>query len=150
MKTLNNLIPLFTVGLLLFAACKKDDNGPVLTPNEKILVNKTWKVDSLTIPKISDATKDSSIAKECSEDALLDFNGDKTFSFTDPSKTCDSSLVPYGNGTWTLKASNDTLFLNGTKKLSWKILTLDNNKLKAVYRDSISPTEIQIKTITLK
>lgn len=138
------------MSLLLFAACKKDDNGPLLTSKEKMLVNKTWKVDSLTVPKISDVTKDSSMAKECSKDALLDFNGDKTFSFTDPSKACDSSLVPYGKGTWSLKISNDTLFLNGPKKLSWKILASDNNKLKAVYRDSLSPAKIQMKTITLK
>lgn len=150
MKTINNLLPLATLGLLFFAACKKDDNGPFLTPKEKILVNKTWKVDSLTIPKISDPTKDSSIAKECSEDALLDFDANKAFRFTDPSKTCDSTIVPYGKGTWSLGVSNDTLVLNGTKKLAWKITELSNSKLKATFRDSISPNKIQMKTIILK
>lgn len=150
MKTLNNLIPLATLGLLFFAACKKNDNEPILTPKEKILVNKTWKVDSLTIPKISDPTKDSSIAKECSEDALLDFDANKAFRFTDPSKTCDSTIVPYGNGTWTLGVSNDTLVLNGAKKLAWKIIKLDNTRLEATFRDSISPDKIQMKTIILK
>ncbi len=150
MKTLNNLIPLATLGLLFFAACKKNDNEPILTPKEKILVNKTWKVDSLTIPKISDPTKDSSIAKECSEDALLDFDANKSFRFTDPSKTCDSTIVPYGNGTWTLGVSNDTLVLNGAKKLAWKIIKLDNTRLEATFRDSISPDKIQMKTIILK
>ena len=122
----------------------------MLTPKEKILVNKTWKVDSLTIPKISDATKDSSIAKECSEDALLDFDASKAFRFTDPSKTCDSSLVPYGNGTWSLGVSNDTLVLNGARKLAWKIIELNNTRLKATFRDSIAPDKIQMKTIILK
>ena len=150
MKTLNNLIPLATLGLLFFAACKKNDDGPVLTQKEKILVNKTWTVDSLTIPKVSDPTKDSSIAKECTEDASLDFDANKAFRFTDPSKTCDSSLVPYGNGAWSLGASNDTLVLNGARKFSWKIIKLENARLEATYRDSISPDKIQMKTIILK
>jgi len=150
MKTLNNLIPLATLGLLFFVACKKNDNEPVLTQQEKILVNKTWTLDSLTIPKISDPTEDSSITKECSEDALLDFDAHKGFQFTDPSKSCDSSIVPYGNGTWSLSASNDTLVLNGARKLAWKIITLDNSRLEATFRDSISPDKIQMKTIILK
>jgi hypothetical protein len=150
MKTLNNLIPLATLGLLFFAACKKNDDGPVLTPKEKILVDKTWKVDSLTIPKISNPSMDSSIAKECSEDALLDFDANKAYRFTDPSKSCDSSLIPYGNGTWSLGVSNDTLVLNGPKKLSWKIIALDNTRLEATFRDSFSPDKIQMKTIILK
>lgn len=151
MKNINKILALGVVATLFFAACKKTDDGPVLSQKEKILVSKTWKLKSLTVPQLNDATKDSSITKSCSDSALMAFDVYKSFQLADPTKECDSTILAYDAGKWILSASNDTLFLNGNKrKLAWKINVLNDSTLKATFRDSISPTNNWIKTITLK
>jgi hypothetical protein len=151
MKRINKILAFGIIAAIFFAACKKSDTSPVLTPQEKILTNKIWKLQSLTVPKSDDATKDSSITKSCSDSALMAFDVYKAFQLADPTKECDSTILAYDAGKWSLSASNDTLFLNGNKrKLAWKLNVLNDSTLKATFRDSISPTNNWIKTITLK
>lgn len=137
-------------GLLLFAACKKNDNNvPVLTPKEQILSSKVWKLQSLTVPKSDNPAQDSSITKDCSDSALFLFDVYKNFQVAD-SKSCDSTIIPYDKGKWALSA-DDSLFLTGSKRnLAWKVVTLNDNTVKAVFRDSTAPARNWLKTITLK
>jgi uncharacterized lipoprotein YajG len=83
MKKVNKILAFSLLATLFFAACKKTDNGPVLTPNEKILTNKIWKLQSLTIQKSDDPTKDSSITKPCSDSTLMAFDIYKIFQIAD-------------------------------------------------------------------
>lgn len=150
MKKTNYFIALGIFSLMLFAACKKDDNGvPVLTPKEQILTSKVWKLQSVTVPKTSDPAVDSSIAKACSDSALFAFDIYKKYQIAD-SELCDSTIIPYDKGSWILSAA-DSLTLNGGKrKLVWKIQEINDNTIKAVFRDSTAPDNIWLKTITLK
>ena len=149
MKKTNYFLAFGILGLFLFAACKKDNNGPVLTTKEKTLSGKTWKLKSITVPKKGDAAQDSSIAKECSVDALFTFDAFKNFQIKNPG-TCDSTIINYEKGTWAL-STLDSLTLNGAKKkFVWKITILNDSIVKATYRDSSAPDKNWLKTITLK
>jgi hypothetical protein len=150
MKKTNYFMALGLFGLLLFAACKKDDNGiTTLTPKEQILTSKVWKLQSVTVPKISDPSADSSITKPCSDSALFAFDIYKKYQIADL-ETCDSTIIPYDKGSWILSAA-DSLSLNGSKrKLVWKVQVINDSIIKAVYRDSTAPDENWFKTITLK
>ena len=136
--------------MIFFVACKKTDNGPVLTPQEKALTNKIWKLQSLTVPRTSDPTKDSSITKSCSDSALMAFDIFSNFQLADATKACDSTIVPYDKGIWTFSANSDTLLLKGKRIFVWKLETLNDTILKATFRDSISPSKNWLKTITFK
>jgi hypothetical protein len=150
MKKVNKFLALGLLATLFFTACEKNDNGPVLTAKEKILTNKIWKLQSLTVQKSDDPTKDSSITKPCSDSALMAFDVFKIYQLADASKSCDSTIVPYDKGTWKLSASGDSLTLQGKKKFIWNIVALNDSTLKATFRDSIAPTNNWLKTITLK
>ncbi|MEO6683745.1 MAG: lipocalin family protein [Ginsengibacter sp.] len=153
MKKTNYLLALAALSLTVFASCKKDKNKPTLNAKEQLLTAHTWKVESITVPKITNPEVDSSITKECSLLATLSFKADKSFIFDDPNKNCDSTIVTYGKGTWKLTAANDVLTVKGIAgraDLSWKIKTLNDTKMQATFRDSISPQKIMFKTITLK
>lgn len=150
MKTKHYLVAICALSIIVFASCKKDKDEPRLNAKELLLTAHTWKVKSITIPKISNPEVDSSITKECSLLATIDFKTGRTFEIADPGKNCDSTIVPYSKGTWTFTSVNDVLTLKGSKAMSWKISALTESELKAVFRDSISPTKIQMKTIILK
>lgn len=154
MKKVNKILVPGVLAALFFAACQKTDNGPTLTPQEKALTGisqqKVWKLQSLTVPKWDDPTKDSSITKSCSDSALMAFDAYKAYQLADASKGCDSTIVPYAKGTWALSAGSDSLVLQGARKFVWKIEKLNDTILKATFRDSISPEKNWLKTITLK
>lgn len=145
-----NLFALGVLAVLVFAACQKNDNGPELSPKERMLTGKIWKLHSLTVPKSDDPTKDSSISKPCSDSALMVFDVYKAYQLANPSKACDSTIVPYDLGRWAFSSTSDSLILEGKRKFVWKIQELNDSTLKATFRDSIAPTKDWIKTITLK
>ena len=151
MKTTNYLWAFGIFGLVLFAACEKDNNDiPVLTPKEQILTSKVWKMHSITVPGTEDPSTDSLITKECADSALFVFDVYKRFQIADPVGNCDSTIVPYEKGNWSLSAA-DSLTLNGARrKLTWKVNTLNDSIVKATFRDSIAPDKNWLKTITLK
>ncbi len=150
MKTKHYLLATCVLSITVFASCKKDKDEPRLNEKELLLTAHTWKVTSITVPKISDSKADSTITTDCSLLATVDFKTGRTFEVADPKKSCDSTVVPYSKGTWTFISANDVLTLKGSKEMSWKITTLSATELKATFRDSISPQKIQLKTITLK
>lgn len=149
MKTKHYLLAMCVLSITVFASCKKDKDEPRLNEKELLLTAHTWKVTSITVPKITNGEVDSTITTECSLLATVDFKTGHTFEITDPEKNCDNTAVPYSKGTWTFTSVNDVLTLKGSKEMSWKIATLSDTELKATFRDSISPEKIQIKTITL-
>jgi hypothetical protein len=149
MKNKNLILSLGILSLIFFA-CKKTDNGPILTSQEKALTSRIWKLESLTVPKVSDPSQDSSITKSCSDSALMAFDIFNVYQLADPSKACDSSIVPYDKGNWELSSDNDSLLLDGKRNFAWKIEVLNDTILKATFRDSISPDKNFLKKITLK
>ena len=150
MKTTNYFFAIGILGLLFFSACKKTDNDlPVLTPKEKILSSTVWKMESIIIPAEADPTQDSLITAGCADSALYAFDMFKNFQIADPTGDCDSSIVSYDKGKWSLSAQ-DSLTLQGTRKMVWKINTLNDSTVIAHYRDSIAPDQVYQKTITLK
>jgi hypothetical protein len=142
---------LITLGLasFLFAACKKTYNGPVLTPQETLLTSKIWKLKSLSVASRNDPSTDSSITKSCSDSALMAFDIYGDYQLADPTRECDSTIVPYDRGNWMLSSGNDSLLLQGQRTFIWKIEVLNDTLLKASFHDSISPTNNWVKKITL-
>ena len=136
--------------LVLFVACKKTDNGPILTPQQTILTSKIWKLQSLTVASRNDPSTDSSITKACSDSALMAFDVYGDFQLADPTKSCDSSIVPFDRGVWMISSDSDSLMLQGQRTFFWKIDVLSDTLLQASFRDSISPTDNWLKKITLK
>lgn len=135
------------VAMFIFASCK--DKGPELTPSEQILTSKVWKLKSITVPQITDPSKDSSIAKECTETALFAFDRQHTFNVTDVAGNCDSTIIPYGSGSWQM-FSTDSLYLSRKAySQAWKLKTLNDSVVVAVFKDSIAPNSVWIKTLTL-
>ncbi|HEU5366647.1 MAG TPA: hypothetical protein VFU62_14010 [Hanamia sp.] len=146
-----NLILSLGICCIVFAACDKTPDMPQLTAQEKALTGHLWKLQSLTVPKSSDATADSSITKPCSDSALMAFNMSHLFQLADASKSgCDTSIVPYDKGNWAFSSGKDSLLLTGKRNLVWKIVTLNDTLFKATFRDSISPEKNSVKTIILK
>ncbi|HSV10825.1 MAG TPA: hypothetical protein VLI68_08650 [Hanamia sp.] len=136
---------------IVFAACDKTPETPQLTPKEKALTGHIWKLQSLTVPKSTDPSTDSSIKKTCSDSALLAFNMSHLFQLADASKGgCDTSVVPYDKGNWAFSAGTDSVILTGKRNFVWKIVTLNDTLFKATFRDSISPERNSVKTIILK
>lgn len=148
MKTKQYLMALSALAIIGFSACKKEKNEPTLNEKEALITAHTWKVQSLTMPKKGSNVSDSSIVKECTLLATLDFKADRNYTVTDPQKNCDSTLLPYGKGTWSY--ANNVLTLKGKQTLAWNISSLTESELKATYKDSIAPDKVYTKTITLK
>ncbi len=146
------LIPSLAIAcVFVFAACKKSDNGPSLTPQQKALTGRVWQLQSLTVPQISDPTKDSSIIQPCADSALMTFDVYGSFQMADRSKNgCDSTAVPYDKGVWALSLDSDSLLLKGARTFAWKLEKLNDTIVTATFRDSVSPTKNWLKKITLK
>lgn len=149
MKTKNLLIVTSVLFALSISACKKDDNEPKLTPTEKLLV-KEWSVDSLVMKKLSNPETDSVITNDCITKAVIVFDAFKKFQVADVKKNCDSTSLPYDFGTWSLSASGNQLSLKGKRNIIWNIQLLTADKIKATFRDSLSPQHNFVKTIVLK
>ena len=155
MKQKNLFLAVALLPLLFFAACEKNDNGPVLTVKEKALIGagagKIWELQSITVPKSNDPSVDSSIMQPCADSALMAFDMYKAYQLANGSKAaCDSVAVPYSIGSWSLSVGGDSLLLHGKRDLVWRLETLDENTLKAVFRDSTAPDKNWLKTIILK
>lgn len=151
MKKISKIVAFSILAALAFAACKKTENGPDLTPKEKILTGKIWKLQSLTVPKAGNPSADSSIKQSCSDSALIAFDIYKAYQLANASKVpCDSIAVPYDKGTWAFSAGSDSLLLKGKRNFVWKIVELSDTMFKATFRDSIAPGKNWVKTITFK
>jgi hypothetical protein len=72
------------------------------------------------------------------------------YQIADPTKSCDSSIIPYSKGNWAMSSNNDTLLLFSKRNLAWKIDMVNDTILKATFRDSISPEKNAVKKITFK
>jgi len=149
MKNKNLILSLIVFGTF-FAACKKTDNGPTLTPQQSALTNRIWSLKSLTVPKAGNASEDSSITKSCSDSALMAFDMFGNYQIADPSEGCDSSIVPYSKGRWAISSNGDSLELIGKRSFIWKIIMLNDTILKATFHDSVSPENNMLKKITFK
>ena len=151
MKKISKILAFAILAALVFAACKKTENGPDLTPKEKILTGKIWKLQSLTVPKAGSTSSDSSIMQPCADSALIAFDIYKAYQLANASKVpCDSIAVPYDKGSWAFSAGSDSLLLKGKRNFVWKIVELSDTTLKATFRDSIAPDKNWVKTITFK
>lgn len=137
------------LGLVLFMAACKKDNGNPLTPKEQLLAH-SWSIDALTMKEINDPSKDSSIITECVEKSKVIFLASRQFTIEDADKSCDSTLLPYDTGTWNLSADGSVLTLKGKREIVWQVQSLDADKVKATFKDSLSPTHNFMKTIVLK
>lgn len=137
--------------VFFLAACNKSVNGPDLTPQQKSLTSRIWKLNSLTVPQKSDPLKDSSIIQPCADSALLAFDIYGAFQFADGSKNgCDSTIVPYDKGMWSISKDSDSLVLKGKRNFAWKLEKLNDTIIVASFRDSTSPSNNWLKKITLK
>lgn len=149
MKTTKTLFVICFLAATSFIACKKDKDEPSLTAQEKMLIN-TWKLESLSMPKSTNPETDSSILTDCIKEATFVFNAQKGFQFVDAGKDCDSTILPYDKGNWVLSNEGKELTLKGKRTIKWNIKKLEENQIKATFRDSTSVDHNYIKTITLK
>lgn len=125
------------VGLFMAACSKNNDNGPTATPNEMKLEAHSWKITAATV---SDSTvTDSTIFSTCMEDDSLDFTSSHNYGFSDGSTVCDSTVLPYGSGTWALNTTEDTLMLkSGSVTWNWQVQNLTDSTLQVSYADSLN------------
>lgn len=142
------------IGGVSMVACSKDDDNAVVPPTKtQLLTQKGWKIKDITIPRITDATKDSSVLKTCAADDLLSF-GATTYNFSDSTTKCDSALFFYSKGTWQYVQAKDSINLTSTtpagKFQAWKVVTLNDTLLKVNYTDSSVLTNKVLKTLSFK
>lgn len=135
--------------MLAVSSCSKDDD--VIPTQEELLTNHDWKISSLTIPSVSNPSSDSSVMVSCDEESRLQFSNAYTYNFANnTSGSCSNSLFKYDTGTWSYDNSTDSLHIaSSTIHLTWKVYELSDTLLKALYKDSISPTETRDTKITL-
>jgi len=150
MKNRNLILSLGTFCVMVFVACKKTENGPVMTPQQRALTGKIWKLTSLTVPSKINPSLDSSITTSCGDSAVMAFDIFGVYQLADPSKSCDSTIVPYSKGNWAITSDNDSLLLYSKRQFAWKIEVLNDTILKASFRDSTSGSNNWLKKITLK
>ncbi len=139
------------VSSALFMACKKDDNvTPVPDKVKKLMA--TWKISSITTPKINQPAVDSIISKACMSDDIILFNN-AGFDFKDGTAKCDSSVFHYAKGSWVYQLTTDSIQLNATapaKYVSWKVIILNDTLLQVKYTDSLNPANKVSKKISFK
>lgn len=124
------------LGLFAAACSKDDDNGPTATPNEMKLIAHGWNVMAATLS--NERISDSSIYKDCMGDDSLRFGRDRKFNFSDGSEVCDSTLLPYGEGSWAFNTAEDTLLVKrGDSILPWKVEHLTDSTLQISFTDSL-------------
>ena len=149
-----NIVKLLIVAIVsstLFMACKKDDNTTPIPDKVKKLMT-TWKISSITTPKVNQPTVDSVILKACMSDDIILFNN-AGFDFQDGAAKCDSSIFHYAKGSWVYQLTTDSIQLNATapaKYVSWKVITLNDTLLQVKYTDSLNPTKKVSKKISFK
>lgn len=146
----NNLYLVLSFGFLVaLASCKKDEDN--LSAKEKQITAREWRITAITRPSVSTPAVDSNILKACTSDDRLFFGSGKSFQLRDNTVKCDSSIFFYDNGSWSLNAAQDQIQLNGTRKIQrWKIIQLNDSIMRVQWRDSLSPSNIVLKTIALK
>ncbi len=152
-KNIVKLLSLAMVGGLVFAACKKDKNEEVVPAQIKALTQKGWKVKDITVPQAGDGSKDSSILKACAADDSLAFSLTGSYQFSDGTTKCDSTILFYSKGNWSYDLAKDSILLGATtpaKRLSWKVLKLNDTMLQVKYIDSLVPPKKITKTISFK
>lgn len=147
-------LALACIGGVSLVACSKDDDNAVVPPTKaQLLMQKSWKIKDITVPKPSDVTKDSSVLKTCAADDLLSF-GATTYNFSDSTIKCDSALFFYSKGTWQYVQTKDSINLTSTtpagKFKAWKVVTLNDTLLKVNYTDSTVLSNKVLKTISFK
>jgi hypothetical protein len=121
---------------LLAAACSKDDDngGPTATPNEMKLVAHAWNVTEASVS--NENISDSSIYRDCMDDDSLNFGTDRKLTFSDGSGACDSTLLPYGEGSWAFNTAEDTLLVKrGDSTFQWKVDKLTDSTFQISFTD---------------
>lgn len=122
----------------LLAACSKDDDSPsTRTPNEMKLEAHAWYMDAAS--QTDTAVTDSSILSSCMQDDSLLFGSDRHYLYSDGSTVCDSTMLPYGEGSWAFTAAEDTLSLK-TTSVTWrfKVDLLTDSTLGLILTDSVN------------
>jgi hypothetical protein len=120
------------------AACNKDnDSGPARTPNELKLEAHAWNLSQATLT--DSAVTDSSILSDCMADDSLVFTTSRQYHYVDGSVVCDSTVLPYGTGTWAFNTAEDTLVLNATTGAwNFKVNALTDSTLQLTLTDSVA------------
>lgn len=140
--------------LIWAAACNKDDDNITLTAKEQLLIQRAWKITALTQARQSDPSQDSSILKNCTNDDLLVFGvwgNTRIYQLADSASRCDTSLLAYDYGNWSMNTAEDKLQFTGTRRgQTWTILVLNDSILTVQWRDSTSVSHNILKTISLK
>ncbi len=126
------------VSSTLFGACKKDDSTTAVPDKVRKLMT-TWKISSISTPKINQPDTDSVITKACMSDDIILFSN-VGFDFQDGTSKCDSSIFHYAKGNTTAPA----------KYASWKAITLNDTLMQIKYTDSLNPAKKGIKNISFK
>lgn len=139
------------VSSTLFGACKKDDSTTAVPDKVKKLMT-TWKISSISTPKINQPDTDSVITKACMSDDIILFSN-VGFDFQDGTSKCDSSIFHYAKGNWVYQLTTDSIQLNTTapaKYASWEAITLNDTLMQIKYTDSLNPAKKVIKNISFK
>ncbi|MBN9299704.1 MAG: hypothetical protein J0I41_22065 [Filimonas sp.] len=153
MKKIVGFLTLAVAGSILFVACNKDKDETPLPAAIVKLTKGSWKINSITRPKITDPTQDSVISKPCTSDDSIAFAVQGTYVFSDGNTKCDSTIFPYSKGAWQYDLTKDSIRLGATnpsKYYSWKVLTLNDSVLKVNYIDSTVVTNKVTKTVLFK
>lgn len=130
------------LGMGLFAACHKDDDsGPTQTPNELKLEAHAWNLSAAA--QTDSAVTDSSILSACMQDDSLVFGTNKQYTYADGATVCDSTVLPYGKGSWAFNTAEDTLTLQSASA-AWRfhVNTLTDSTLQLTLTDSVNAKAI--------
>jgi hypothetical protein len=88
---------------------------------------------------------DSSFYTSCMHDDNVVFKSNHQFTFSNANTSCDSTILPYGSGTWSFNSAEDTLRLKtGGSTMNWQVVSLNDSTLGVSYADSARNVTTQL------
>jgi len=139
----------FLAGLVMFAACSKENDPAPLTPEQLIVTPKGWVITAITvnpavrIPDLLPITDVFASQEPCEKDNITLFTADSKYKVDEGASKCDPSDTQIlDQGTWSFNPAKTiiTLDSNNGAPEAFTIAELSASTFKATFQDVVPET----------